>query len=676
MEDGSAAAGEMVVHALGAASRGRVIPLHECRRGVCSCRQGASCRSAGKHPRTANGLKDGSRDEAQVRAWWRKWPHANVGILTGAGFCDVLDVDAGDKGGTETLRALVERNGGWQHGTVVDTASGGFHLYMAHTPGKRNGVCVLGPGLDWRTDGGYVVAPGSRVEDADGAVRRWSFRSGSWGSIHAAAPPAWVVGRLVDTDAPAAPSKPRPTSRHGQMLTLAVAMRKRGQPDADVAKAVSDLNRSFPEPKEQNEIDRICAYACALPAGMNQTQADAYVHDQTISLRYRRQSNIPHPNYGNAHEVMAKDPRWQGAFRWNELDQVVETTIDTPAGPAGAWTNAGNTAAAVWLSREWFLDASPGVVADVVEHLAKAKPVNPVREWMEGLKWDGEPRLSSWHRTVLAADPDQDEAFVSAACRAWLVSAVARAFSPGCKADHMLVLEGRQGTGKSSCLASLCPRPTWFAELGGTLNQQSVQQLRGKWIMEFSELGALSRSDVESAKAFLSCADDHYREPYAHSAQNHPRRCVFAGSTNRSAYLADDTGNRRFWPIKCGRIDLALLREVRDQLWAEAVAAYMAGEKWHLEGAVAEAQHEAQAERVHSDAWEDVICDHLRGTGATRTTVAELFPVLVGQRDKMALSDQHRVGRALTSLGWKKRTTRVGTRQVRIWEPDPSRWSP
>ena len=127
------------------------------------------------------------------------------------------------------------------------------------------------------------------------------------------------------------------------------------------------------------------------------------------------------------------------------------------------------------------------------------------------------------------------------------------------------------------------PSPNWFAdEISDLGSKDSAQDLRGKWIIELAELSAMKRGDIERTKAFMSRAIDHYRPSYGRRSQDFPRQCVFAGTTNADTYLGDETGNRRFWPVKVGHIDLAGLREVRDQLWAEAVAAFKAGEKWWL----------------------------------------------------------------------------------------------
>jgi len=186
-----------------------------------------------------------------------------------------------------------------------------------------------------------------------------------------------------------------------------------------------------------------------------------------------------------------------------------------------------------------------------------------------------------------------------------MISAVARVFKPGCKADHALILEGPQGALKSTAAATLALEPAWFAdEIADLGTKDSAQDLRGKWIIELGELSAMRRGEVERVKAFLSRREDHYRPSYGPRSQDFPRQCVFIGTTNADTYLADETGGRRFWPVKVGAIKIDALSRDREQLWAEAVVAYRQGERWWLEREVEDAAREEQEERRIDDPWE------------------------------------------------------------------------
>ena len=218
------------------------------------------------------------------------------------------------------------------------------------------------------------------------------------------------------------------------------------------------------------------------------------------------------------------------------------------------------------------------------------------------LRWDGMPRLDAWTMTHLGAeDTPLNRAFGSR----WMISAVARIMRPGVKADHMLILEGPQGAKKSSALKVLAGEEWFTDELAEIGCKDAAQQMRGIWIIEIAELDAISRAEVSRIKAFLTRTTDRYRPPYERYIVTVPRQCVFAGSVNPETYLRDETGNRRFWPVRCGTIDLDALARDRDQLWAEAVKRYRDGAIWWLDepDLIAGAKAE-QDRRYQTDAWD------------------------------------------------------------------------
>ena len=254
-----------------------------------------------------------------------------------------------------------------------------------------------------------------------------------------------------------------------------------------------------------------------------------------------------------------------------------------------------------------------------------------------------------------------------------MISAVARIYRPGCKFDHALILEGPQGPGKSTIAEILALDREWFAdEIADLGSKDAAQDLAGKWIVEIAELSALRRSEVERVKAFFSRSVDHYRPSYGRRSQDFPRRCVFIGSTNAHEYLADQTGNRRFWPIRIGTIDLAGLRLDVDQLWAEAVVAYRNGEQWWLDAATEPVAADEQEKRRKVDVWEQ---DVLRWADSILAepgivTIGTLLERAIGMplkdRDQAAAI---RVGNILTAAGWMRRQKRIGSDRVRYYVP-------
>jgi predicted P-loop ATPase len=197
-------------------------------------------------------------------------------------------------------------------------------------------------------------------------------------------------------------------------------------------------------------------------------------------------------------------------------------------------------------------------------------------------------------------------------------------------------------------------------------------QRRGKWISELSELDALSKSETSKTKAFISRQIDNYRPPYGRTATDVTRQGVFAGSVNHDAYLKDETGNRRFWPVRIGVIDLSKLRADRDQLWAEAFALYSRGEHWHLDSQelIAAAQ-EHQQDRVEEDAWHGIVAEYCRVR--SDVSVEEVLEDAIRKpREHWNQQDRNRVGRCLRMLGYERyRASRTpeGDRQWRWRQP-------
>jgi len=356
---------------------------------------------------------------------------------------------------------------------------------------------------------------------------------------------------------------------------------------------------------------------------------------------------------------------WKGSVGYNEFSGQVEITGELPwdrMGQSGVWRDHEDSRAAEWLQRHG-VRVSPAAAAQAIQVVAQQNPFHPVRRYLETLVWDGKTRLDGWLYVYLNVEPTD---FTLAAGKAWLISAVARVYRPGVKSDHCLVLEGRQGIGKSRALSILGGE--WFtdelAELG---SKDSAMQLRGKWIVELAELDALNRTDSSRIKAFLSRSADRYRPPYARHVVEVKRQCVFAGTTNRSEYLADETGARRFWSVACGdRIELDDLARDRDQLWAEAVHEFRNGAKWWLEGQ--ELEQEAameQAARYEEDPWHALVAGFLRGR--SEVGLEDVWSLLDMEVADRSIQDQKRLRNILHALGWRKSQVRRDGLRVRVY---------
>jgi putative DNA primase/helicase len=310
-------------------------------------------------------------------------------------------------------------------------------------------------------------------------------------------------------------------------------------------------------------------------------------------------------------------------------------------------------------------------VQDEMEGEARRHSYDPLTDYLGGLKWDKRPRLDTWTSVYLGTE---HTAYTKAVGRKFLVGAVARGLSPGCKNDNMLVLEGPQGIGKSTAVRYLFGDRFFTDNLPDFHSKDSFQQLQGAWCIEVAELSALSKAEVKDVKQFLSRLVDKFRAPYERVPLSIPRRTVFVGTVNPEdvGYLRDPTGNRRFWPIECapdadlGVMPLRRILADRDQIWAEAVEAYRAGEEWHLEDDDAAIARAEQDKRREQHPWEPVIAAWAKQEAVWETSIAEVLTGAIKLTpDKMTSQAQRGAGAALRGLGW----TPEGTKRLTPGSP-------
>ena len=220
-------------------------------------------------------------------------------------------------------------------------------------------------------------------------------------------------------------------------------------------------------------------------------------------------------------------------------------------------------------------EMSRWTIEDAVALLGRQRRFNSLQAWVMAAQWDGTPRLETFLTRGFGV---ADSEYTRSVSRCFLLSMVARAMDPGCQVDTMPILEGGQGIGKSRGLAAL--GGAWYADVDAPIgSKEFAEAVQGKWLIEISELSAMRASEVERVKSGITRVVDVYREPFARLATDHPRQCVFSGTTNADTYLTD-TENRRFWPVKCGVIDRLWITQVREALFAEAREALNAGASW------------------------------------------------------------------------------------------------
>jgi predicted P-loop ATPase len=404
-------------------------------------------------------------------------------------------------------------------------------------------------------------------------------------------------------------------------------------------------------------------------------QADPPKREAAAEISDKWEARLIKDKGGNRASILANflialrhAPEWAGVLGH---DESAHRTIARRAPPWGGsrqppypWAEEDDIRAAEWAQLLGImispLTAAQGVQAEAVEHR-----FHPIREYLNGLQWDGDRRIDTWTKTYLGAPPSE---YTTAVGARWLIGAVARVLRPGCKNDCALILEGPQGARKSTALR-VFSEPWFTDDLSDIGSKDSQLQIRGVWIVEWAELDAMNRVDVARIKAFMSRSIDRFRPPYGHRLIELPRESVFAGTTNSDSYLRDETGARRFWPVRCGSIDIDGLKRDRDQLWAEAVCRYREDAPWWLDKALlVEAAEVEQAERYEGGVWDGIIPAWVAGRESVSIDEV-LGGCIANPAERWTQADRNAVGRTLRAIKWERFNS--GTRGARHWRFRP-----
>lgn len=309
----------------------------------------------------------------------------------------------------------------------------------------------------------------------------------------------------------------------------------------------------------------------------------------------------------------------------------------------------------LWLTidEEYGFRPSSDFFNTVLNDTCQRNRFNPVTDYLDGLAWDGKPRLDRWLVDYCGVE---DTPYARAVGALMLIAAVRRVRHPGSKFDEMLVLESPEGFSKSTLLRELAVRDDWFTD-SLPLNvddKRMIEAASGKWIIECAELQGMRKGDVGKIKAQLSRARDRARLAYGRLPVEVPRQCVFFGTVNpddAEGYLASLTGNRRFWPVKVTKIDLEAFRRDRDQLWAEASAREAEGASTRLDPALWDAAGEQQSAREAPNPLRDALSPYLSNRQGVIFTseVWTIANVPIAQRTPL----YGKLGKAMKDLGWQ-----------------------
>lgn len=368
-------------------------------------------------------------------------------------------------------------------------------------------------------------------------------------------------------------------------------------------------------------------------------------------------TGVAKPTRRNVFLILTYDKRWKGRVWLNDF--AGSLMIDDRE-----YADVDDTEISLWLDQAYQLQISSEKVREMTQFVGNRNKRNPLQDWLNQKHWDKASRLNEW---LVKATGCEDTELHREIGRRWLIQAIARAMTPGCKADCVLILIGKQGAKKSTLLRTLASTQ-FFADTPIDIGSANAYtQIRRAWIYEVAELDSVRRSANSATKAFLSAQEDVYRPAYGRHAVTVKRHVVFAGTTNEAQFINDQTGSRRYWPVKVKNIDLEWVAKNRDQLWAEAIVEFNAGERWWLEDESSDSLSTESEEYRHIDPWMERIADWLVSSPGSLTTRNILEHGLKLEPNQMTRSAEMRIGEVMRDLGYERRRLRQAGKRRYEW---------
>jgi putative DNA primase/helicase len=460
------------------------------------------------------------------------------------------------------------------------------------------------------------------------------------------------------------------------------------EPVSDHAEQIATASQSI---SHQASVERSATHAAtgepAVAANVTSTPSAASASKE--NRRSIRASMITSGQGGvkgcreNVYTALKRDPCLAGLVALDRFT-LLQVKRRTPPWPSdeGEWTEGDDFQLGVYLADHYGLViAAIGDIERGVAQIARENGFNPVIDLFErcAASWDGKPRVEQAFETYWSAEPSE---YMKAVSRMFFVGLAKRAYVPGVKHDDAPVFEGGQGEGKSTALSILAG--DWFADTPFRMgDKDGFLAIQGVLIYEVAELEQFNRAEVTAVKAFMSSQKDRYREPYGRRMKDQLRRTVFAATTNEGQYFKDPSGNRRFWPVRTGRMRLDELRRDREQLLGEAVHMMRAGALWYpTRDEQKRLMSPEQEDREIPDDWAGAVWEYLQGEDSDGK------PTAAGKRDKVtarqiltkglhfeigkigqAKTESMRISNIMRKLGWLKKRDTEGAREYVYLRP-------
>jgi len=604
--------------------------------------------------------------EDVIMKWWEKYPDANIGIITGK-ISGITVVDIDTKGDTVVpLETFPET-------FTVKTPSGGYHLYYAYDPKIKQTANSYPqfPHVDIRNDGGYVVGPGS--DNGEGGeytivVKKHLAKfpqSLFTASARSGKDDGWVknkieTGGVIDKIKKVKVMKDG-DGRNNAMCSVLGSLLK-GVPVSEygeVKNTFMEIALANDNPLDKSELETI----------WNSIGGRAIKKAVDIDFMVDGK-RVPIKNLENIRKILMEDDDFIGRCVYDEFLQKYlyrESSGDTYRELRDS--DEITLTRQISLKYSGFELVNPAMLRMALMEVAYENSIDAARDWIESIKWDKEARLDTWLSKTYNVE---DNEYHTAVGSNWLKGMAKRIVEPGCQFDYVLVIEGDQGIKKSSSFGVL--GGDWYVETTDTPdNKDFFMLLQGNLIIEFSEGETLSRGEIKKLKAVITTRKDKFRAPYDRHILTHPRRCVFAMTTNQTEYLKDETGNRRWLPVAAkGDVNIEWLKKNRDQLMAEALYRVVKLKETTYE--FPDVVYEEQAKRQVTDPnagriiewYQTAVLDEHKAMGITPHMA---YTGALGQvNGKFSKREEMEIANVFKNeLGLDKRIIRLGGKRVTRW---------